>query len=77
MPFADLGLVWGAGEAATAPAPDVPLHPAVGVGIHLVWAQAFAARLDLAVGPDPVRESDGSLTDEPNVGFYLMFDQTY
>jgi hypothetical protein len=77
VPFADVGVVWGAGEHATAPAPDFPLHPAVGLGVHLVWAEAFVARVDLAVGPDPIREADGSLTQAPNVGFYLMFDQTY
>ena len=77
VPFADVGAVWGAGEAATASAPEMPLHPAVGVGLHLVWAQTFVGRVDLAVGPDPVREADGSVSQEPNVGLYLMFDQTY
>ena len=77
VPFVDVGVLWGAGTTATAPAPDVPLHPSVGLGVHLVWAQSFAARIDLAVGPDPVREPDGSITQEPNLGFYLMFDQMY
>jgi len=77
VPFVDVGALWGAGAAATAPPPEVPLHPSVGAGIHLVWAQAFAARMDVAVGPDPIREPDGSITQAPNVGFFLMFDQTY
>ena len=77
VPFADVGALWGAGSSATAEAPDVPLHPAVGLGVHLVWAESFVGRLDVAVGPDPVREADGTLADQPNVGLYLMFDQTY
>ena len=32
VPFVDVGAVWGAGDDATAPAPDVPFHPSVGHG---------------------------------------------
>ena len=77
MPTADVGAVWGAGEAATAEAPDVPLHPSAGVGIRLIWADAFVGRIDFSVGPDPVQEPDGTITSEPSIGFYLLFDHTF
>ena len=77
VPFADVGAVWGAGDAAHAPAPDIPLHPAVGAGVHLMWADAFVGRIDLAVGPDAVLELDGSITQETAFGFYLVFDNTF
>jgi hypothetical protein len=77
VPFLDLGIVWGSGALARDPEPTFPLRPAPGVGLHLVFAESFAARADFALAPDAVREADGTLTDEPNVGFYLMFDQTF
>ena len=77
VPFLDLGAVWGSGALASQPAPTFPIHPAPGVGLHLVYADAFTARVDFAVAPDAVIEADGHVVDEPNVGFYLMFDQTF
>ncbi len=78
VPLADLAVVWGAGDAATDAAPPLPIHPTVGVGIHVVWAEAFVGRVDFGVGPDPVREPDGRVTwAAPNWGLYIMFDQTF
>ena len=77
VPFADVGTVWGAGETATALPPEVPFHPAVGAGLHLMWADAFVGRIDLAFAPDIVLEPDGSITQETGVGFYLVFDNTF
>jgi len=77
VPFADVGAVWGAGANATASPPDFPLHPTVGLGIHVIWAEAFVGRVDFGVGPDPIAEEDGSLTQAVGWGIYLMFDQTF
>ncbi len=77
VPFVDVATVWGAGEDATAPPPDFPLHPTVGIGAHWVFAKAFVARIDAGFGPDAVREPDGSITQEPGWGLYLQFGQTY
>jgi len=77
VPTADVGAVWGAGEAATAEAPEMPLHPSAGVGIRVIWADAFVGRIDFSVGSDPVQEPDGTITSEPSIGFYLLFDHTF
>ena len=77
VPFVDVATVWGAGEQATAPPPELPLHPTVGVGAHLVFAKAFVGRVDVGFGPDAVRETDGSITQEPGWGLYLQFGQTF
>ncbi len=77
VPHADLGVVWGAGELATAHSPDVPLHPSTGLGLHILFAEAFLGRLDVSVGPDRVTEPDGSITPRPYLGFYFGFGQTF
>jgi hypothetical protein len=77
VPFADVATAWGAGDQATAPPPDFPLHPTAGLGIHLVFDGAFAARIDAGFGPDAVAEADGSVTQEPGWGLYLQFGQTF
>jgi hypothetical protein len=77
VPTADVGAVWGTGEEATAPAPEVPLHPSAGVGIRLIWADAFVGRIDFSVGPDAVQEPDGTITQEPYYGFFLLFDHMF
>ena len=77
VPFVDLGAVWGAGEAATADAPEVPLHPAVGLGIHPVLAGSFMGRMDVAFAPERVRDDDGTVREEFGWGFYLSFDQMF
>lgn len=76
-PFIDVGAVFGAGEQRSAPAPAVPIHPSPGVGLHVVYAESFAGRIDFAVSPDPVRQADGRVVDEPWWGLYLMFDQCF
>jgi hypothetical protein len=77
VPFVDVAAVWGAGDDATAPPPEFPLHPTVGLGAHWVFAQSFVARIDAGFGPDAVREEDGSITQEPGWGLYLQFGQTW
>jgi len=77
VPHADVGVVWGAGELATAPAPRFPLHPSAGVGVHVLFAEAFLGRLDLALGPDLVVEPDGDTTHRPYFGLYFGFGQTF
>ncbi len=77
VPFVDVGAVWGAGDDATAGAPDVPLHPAVGLGIHPVLAGSFMGRMDVAIAPERVRGADGVVRDEFGWGFYLSFDQMF
>lgn len=72
VPFVDAVSVWGAGDDADAPPPELPLHPAAGLGIHVIWAETMVGRLDMGVGQE--------LTEEgpvPNFGAYLVFDQTY
>lgn len=78
VPLADVGVVWGAGDTATdGGRQTLPVHPAVGMGLHVVWDQSFVGRIDMAVGPDAVLEPDGTITYEPKLGFYVMFDQTF
>ncbi len=77
VPFADVGIVWGEGEDATAPSPQVPFHPAAGVGIRGIWNEAFVLRIDFGFAPDGVTEADGSITEEPGWGVYIVFDQPY
>ena len=77
VPFADVGVVWGADESATEGPPLVPFHPGVGLGLHLVWSEAFVARVDAAVAPDAVRLDDGSVAQRAGWGFYMMFGQAF
>ena len=66
-----------AGDEATAPAPQWPLHPAAGLGLRLVYDETFVGRVDVGAGLDPVLEADGTVTQEPTLGFYLVFDHTF
>lgn len=75
--LSDVGLVFGAGELATGDQAHTPLHPTVGGGLRVVYAEAFVGRLDLAVGFDPVREPDGRLAFDPTFGIYVVFDQAF
>jgi hypothetical protein len=77
VPYLDAAAVFGAGEDATAPAPEQPLHPAAGAGLRLVYDENFVARVDVGVGLDPVLEQDGTITQEPTPGFYLAFDHIF
>lgn len=76
-PYADVATVWGAGDAATAPAPAQPVHPAVGAGLRLVFDETFVGRVDVGQGWDPILEPDGRLTQARTTGFYLAFDHPF
>jgi hypothetical protein len=72
VPFADVGVVWGAGVTADAPPPAFPVHPAGGGGIRGIWGETMVGRVDFGVSED--------LTDEGpamNWGLYLMFDHMF
>jgi hypothetical protein len=72
VPFADAGAVWGAGDAAKAPPPDIPVHPTVGGGVRAIWAETMVGRLDVGAGPDATESG------EPwGWGLYLMFDHMF
>lgn len=72
VPFVDAVTVWGAGDAADAPPPEVPVHPAGGAGVHLVWAGTMVGRVDVGFGLD---ETDTGPTW--NWGSYVVFDQMF
>jgi hypothetical protein len=72
VPFADVGVVWGAGVDADAPPPAFPLHPAAGLGVRPIWGETMVGRVDFGLSED--------LTDEGpalNWGLYLMFDHMF
>lgn len=75
--LSDVGTVFGAGDLATGVQAHTPVHPTVGGGLRVVYAEAFVGRLDMAVGFDPVREPDGRLTFDPTFGVYVVFDQAF
>jgi len=75
--FSDNGVVWGAGDAATAPDPEFPIHPAVGMGLRAVFMESFVGRIDTGVGLDPVREPDGRIINETSWGIYIVFDHAF
>jgi hypothetical protein len=77
VPLADVGAVFGAGEAADAPAPANPLHPTAGLGVRAIWATTLVGRADVAIGEDKVRDARGNVRSAPNLGFYLAFDHTF
>ncbi len=72
VPFVDLGTVFGAGAGA-----DFPFHPGVGFGMHPIVEKTFAGRFDFAVGMEMVEEDDGSVTYEPNLGGYVVFEHVF
>ena len=75
-PFVDVGAVFFAGDQATAPAPDRPLHPAAGVGARLVMDETFVGRVDLGWGLDPV-QTEGGVEEEATLGIYVVFDHPF
>lgn len=78
VPYADVGRVFGAGELATAPAPEgLGLNPAAGLGIRAVYDASFVGRIDVGVGLDPIEDSDGAVVRAPKMGFYLVFDHMF
>ncbi len=75
VPFVDAGTVFGAPPGG--PGPAFPIHPAAGVGVHVVLADSFVGRLDPGWALDPVQQQDGSVKMQASFGFYLVFDQTF
>lgn len=73
VPFFDAGMVFGAGEEA----PDFPIHPTAGLGLHPIFDQSVAGRFDFGTGIELVREADGSMSYEPDWGFYVVFDHMF
>ena len=76
VPYADAGVVF-ASEAATGPQGGLPLHPAAGVGVRCVYADAFVGRVDTGFGLDSVRAADGEVTHEASWGLYVVFDNAF
>jgi hypothetical protein len=76
-PLADVGAVWGAGEAATSPAPARPLHLTVGGGLRLIYDEVFVGRVDYGVGWDPVQRPDGVVENRLSTGIYFVFDHPF
>ncbi len=74
VPYLDLATVWGAEEPVRAP---LPVHPAAGGGIRVVYDQTFVGRIDSGVGLDPVAWPDGRVEQRPAWGFYLTFDHMF
>ncbi len=72
VPFVDLGAVYGNDADA-----DFPVHPGVGFGLHPIIEKTFAGRFDAAMGMELVEEGDGSVTYEPNFGFYVVFERVF
>jgi len=77
VPYLDAGAVFGGEPSPGAATPDFPLHPAGGLGIRAIYEEAFVGRVDTGFGLDPVRELDGSVTQEPTLGIYVVFDHMY
>lgn len=76
VPFVDVGTVFGTGDANPRLG-NLPVHPAIGLGLRPIWDQVFVGRIDLAVGANPV-DRGGPVADlDPYVGFYLMFEHLY
>ena len=82
VPFVDAGVVFGpspslAAGAAALPTGGWPVHPSAGLGLHVVYADAFVGRIDAGVSPDPRQRADGRVVDELAWGVYVVFDQTF
>ena len=75
--FGDIGGVWGAGDDATAEAPEFPLHAGTGLGVRAILADTFVARLDLGLSPDPIEEEDGTIVRPPSFGLYITVDSMF
>jgi outer membrane protein assembly factor BamA len=74
----DAGAVWGAGSYATTPQHDIfPLYAAGGLGVRLVYSEAFVARVDFGMATDPVLEPSGTVSNEFSWGIYVVFDHAF
>ncbi len=76
VPFADAGVVFGPASTVT-PTGGWPVHPSAGLGLHVVYADAFVGRIDAGVSPDPVQRADGRVVNELAWGLYVVFDHTF
>ncbi|MDG1484063.1 MAG: hypothetical protein P8R54_31010 [Myxococcota bacterium] len=76
VPYGDVGAVFGGEGIATADAPELPLHYAVGLGGRVVFDEQFVGRLDVGLGPDPV-VVDGAVEEPWGLRMYLVFDHTF
>lgn len=75
-PFVDVGSTWGAGDDASTPPPDLPVHPAAGLGGRLIVDRSFVNRLDIGWAYDPVEGAEG--WDElGTLGVYAVFDYPF
>lgn len=73
--FGDVGIVCCAPDST--PSGGWPVHPGAGAGLRLVFDHLFVGRFDVAVGADPIREVDGSVSVQPSLGVYIVFDQAF
>lgn len=77
VPFADAGLVFGGSETTSNPTGGWPVHPTAGLGLHVVYADAFVGRVDAALGADPRVAADGRIVHDLAWGLYVVFDHTF
>lgn len=74
--FGDLGATAGIADN-TVGSGGLPIHPGGGAGVRVIFDKLFVARVDVAVGVDPVRQRDGTIDDATTLGFYIVFDQAF
>ena len=75
--FCDAGIVWAAGDSATEPELDFPLHLAGGLGIRIIFDRNFVGRVDTGFSNDPIREPSGEVTNAFQYGIYVVFDHAF
>lgn len=79
-PWADVGSAFGAGSDAQ-PLPEgvelFPVHPGFGGALRVVYDKTFVGRIDSGVGLDPVLQSDGTIDQRWNWGFYVFADHPF
>ena len=73
--FGDVGMTFYAPDSTASGGP--PFHPGAGAGLRLIFDELFVARIDTAVGLDPIREANGQITNEGTLGFFIVFDQAF
>jgi hypothetical protein len=77
VPYLDAGSVFLASRTATTHAKTWPVHPAAGAGVRAIYQEVFIGRFDLGFGLDPVRRADGTVREQPKLGFYLVAGQLF
>lgn len=76
-PFTDAATVFVSGDDVTAPYPTLPVHPAAGLGVHVIFDSNFVGCLDVGWALDPVMDAGGSVHQEPTLGLYMAFDHAF